>query len=446
MTDTFPDYLKLHTGDAVLQASYDPILAPTARPTSKNAHRKLLGLLSNGVAALQCQGAALFALNADTTELKLQASFGLEESPEEILLESTRPLAGAIADLEALTGHVVALESSKLFAYWHAPCKGFGAALCVPVASPSMPLGTLWFFSRDEKVFSEDDTARAELFAHRLALELEQTLGLQGELASRSGIASPAKPDRAHRAQFMFENAAWRHLTATTPPLIEGYKVAGCAQGGSQGAALRDWFSGKGDCIKFMTCYVEGGLQPSMNDAIAYDASCNSAQLLAAGLHAVMYSHLRRTDPEAAIRRGSEYFSRSQAGDRRASICLMELEPKLGILRWVAAGDFAVVRVRDGKISALSKKQHSLGTRKPDWLLEEALVEPGDRLWCVSRSLLQAAGKSKLIKLAKMQRISAEGELERLRAICESRDTNPLADAVPMAKTRGLTGILLQRI
>ncbi len=129
-------------------------------------------VLSAGAEACECQAAALYMLDDATTSLKLRSSVGL---PVERLLQPPRPLKGAIADLEALLGHAVALERASAFGPWRVP-EEFAAALCVPVSSPTIPLGTLWFFSDRPRDFTDRQTNLAELVAGRLAAELERTM------------------------------------------------------------------------------------------------------------------------------------------------------------------------------------------------------------------------------------------------------------------------------
>ena len=132
----------------------------------------LESVLRAGAEACECQAAALYMLDDATTSLKLRSSVGL---PVERLLQPPRPLKGAIADLEALLGHAVALERASAFGPWRVP-EEFAAALCVPVSSPTIPLGTLWFFSDRPRDFTDRQTNLAELVAGRLAAELERTM------------------------------------------------------------------------------------------------------------------------------------------------------------------------------------------------------------------------------------------------------------------------------
>jgi hypothetical protein len=155
--------------DAELAAGV-PIIARAEE--SEHLAQLLESVLRAGAEACQCQAAALYMLDDATTSLKLRASFGL---PIERLLQPPRPLKGAIADLEALLGHAVALERASAFGPWRVP-EEFAAALCVPVSSPTIPLGTLWFFSDRPRDFTDRQTNLAELVSGRLAAELERAM------------------------------------------------------------------------------------------------------------------------------------------------------------------------------------------------------------------------------------------------------------------------------
>jgi phosphoserine phosphatase RsbU/P len=153
--------------DAELAAGV-PVIARADEP--ERFAKLLESILRGGAEACECQAAALYMLDDATTTLKLRSSFGL---PVERLMQPPRPLKGAIADLEALLGHAVALERASAFGPWRVP-EEFAAALCVPVSSPTIPLGTLWFFSDRPRDFTDRQTNVAELVAGRLAAELER--------------------------------------------------------------------------------------------------------------------------------------------------------------------------------------------------------------------------------------------------------------------------------
>lgn len=127
--------------------------------------------LRDGTLAVECQAAALYLLNQETTSLKLRASWGL---PEDRLTDPPRPLKGALADLEALLGNAVIINEPFLNELWKTP-EDFAVSVCVPVVSENSVLGTIWFYSDVKNTFSHRDMSVLELTAGRIAAELEKS-------------------------------------------------------------------------------------------------------------------------------------------------------------------------------------------------------------------------------------------------------------------------------
>lgn len=138
---------------------------------SQQLARRLQTIVRSAADALRCPAAALYLLDDATTELKLRSAWGLP--PQQLTLPA-RPLAGALADLEALLGHAVVLECGVLMQRWQVPepCQ---SAVCVPVSSAENPLGTLWVFNNEARDYSVAETNLVEIVAGRLAAELERS-------------------------------------------------------------------------------------------------------------------------------------------------------------------------------------------------------------------------------------------------------------------------------
>lgn len=146
-------------------------LVPQPRPQQHLVER-LESVLKASAEAIGCRAAGLYLLDEATTELKLRASFGL---PTERLLEPARALRTAMADLEALAGHAVALEDTTKYQHWNLP-ETCGAAVCIPVSSPTTPLGTLWVFSDEPRPLSDHEVNLVEIAAGRIASDLEREM------------------------------------------------------------------------------------------------------------------------------------------------------------------------------------------------------------------------------------------------------------------------------
>ncbi|MCE9555440.1 MAG: GAF domain-containing protein [Planctomycetes bacterium] len=162
-------------------------IAVHPRPTAHLAER-LEAVLRGGAQSLRCAAAAMYLLDDDTTELKLRAQWGLGAQR---LTESGRPLAGALADLEALSGHAVVLEDDVLMELWHVP-EPAGAAVCVPISGPTSVLGTMWLYCDAPRRFTATETNLAEILAGRLAADLDREALIVQLQAKRSNALTAA--------------------------------------------------------------------------------------------------------------------------------------------------------------------------------------------------------------------------------------------------------------
>ena len=143
---------------------------------------KLQTTLRGAAEAVDCQAAALYLIDEGTTELKMRSCWGL---PFERLMAPARAMKGELADLEALLGHAVVMENTAMMPGWKSP-EDFASAVCVPVASGTMLLGTLWGrsarFYRSANTYYRDCGGKAGL-----------GLGTRNAAARRSGRGSDEK-------------------------------------------------------------------------------------------------------------------------------------------------------------------------------------------------------------------------------------------------------------
>ncbi len=132
---------------------------------------RLRDVLKTGAKALGgFDAAALYLLDDETTRLQIRALWGL---PTDRFLDPPRPLRGARADVEALLGSAVVLNETYLAEAWKAP-EDFECSLCVPVASETTILGTIWFFSNQKREIETRELETLELIAGRVVAELEK--------------------------------------------------------------------------------------------------------------------------------------------------------------------------------------------------------------------------------------------------------------------------------
>lgn len=195
------------------------------KPDEPHLAERLEAILKGGAQAVGCSAAAMYLLDEATTALKLRAAYGL---PATRLLDPPRPLRGAIADLEALAGHAVVLEDTQRLPHWKSP-ESFPAAACIPISSPSMPLGTFWVFADAPRDFTDEQTNLLEIIAGRLAAELERETLIS---AGYSAHQQERQQDRVTQWQ--------QARLPSIAPLVDGWEIGGFSV--PAGAVAREFF------------------------------------------------------------------------------------------------------------------------------------------------------------------------------------------------------------
>ncbi|MFO0896068.1 MAG: SpoIIE family protein phosphatase [Pirellulales bacterium] len=316
---------------------------------------RLEGALRAAAQAVDAEAAGLYLLDAGTTELKLRSCWGL---PKTRLTEPPRPLKSAVGDLESLSGHAVVLDNPRLFEAWNVPERNYAHAVCIPVASPTAPLGTLWVYGGQPRVVDDRDTQLLEIVAGRVSAELERAMLLtEGASAARIGKQLEAA-ERFQTGQL-----------PTIAPVLEGWSLAGRSrQIDRLGGAWYDWLAGRDDeLIALVGLADDGGLEGALTSTLER-ASARAAAEQTGDLAAICDRTAR------ALWTGSQ-------GDRRAGLAALALDPLLGTVRLATAGPAAVLLVRPDRWERLDQRSPSLG-RGPDYeaTIEERLVSPGDTL------------------------------------------------------------------
>jgi phosphoserine phosphatase RsbU/P len=362
---------------------------------------RLEAVLKAGAQAVGCQAAGLYLLDDATTELKLRAAWGLSQ---EKLLAAGRPLRGSVADLEALVGHAVVLEDTSLLPHWRCP-EDFPAAICVPVSSPSIPLGTLWAFCDRTRDFTPEESNLLEIIAGRLAADLEREMLL--------AAGSQAK---AHDKQFEAAARWQRDRLPSIAPLVDGYEIAGwTTQSNELGGDFHDW-----------SVLPDGRVALAVGDA---DGTPLEAALGAASLHAALKAHATAThDAGELFTRLNETLIAASPGDQRAALAYLLLEPDTGCTQLALAGGAAAILVRpDSRLVTTSDAPQLGGHHQATFEQDKFVVRPDDVLVLISpgvRRAVDAAGLrigevSLTNLLASHLRDSADSLVRRLRHLLE---------------------------
>lgn len=334
------------------------------RQESQELAKRLTAVLRGGAENLGCQAAALYLLDEATSELKLRAAWNL---PHSRFTAGPRPLAGANCDLEALCGHAVVLEDAELFEHWQVPeiCE---AAVCVPVSSPTMPLGTLWFFSFAPRTFSDPQVSMAEVVAGRLAADLER------EVLLSDGIEKSKQTKQLETAATVQQNQLPR-----VSPLVEGWRVAGWTQpAGDLGGSFHDWMVRE-----------DGQLLIALGDCLAGGVA---GALTASGVRGSLRAHARHLHrPDEWLVRTSADLWCGSAGDQYAQLFCGLIDPAAGRLRYASAGEVSAAMIDATGFRLLVAPSLALGTDpEAAFLLRETVMDEGAILLVASATVLTA--------------------------------------------------------
>lgn len=357
---------------------------PIAARQDEEAHLafRLESILQGGAEAVSCQAAAMYLLDDATTQLKLRACWGL---PKERLRAPARPLRGAVADLEALVGHAVALEDTSLLPHWKVP-EEFPSAICVPISTPTEPLGTLWMFCDRIRDFTAEQANLVEIIAGRAASELQRAMLLNECVAARD--------DR----RFYPEAADWqRHHLPTIAPLLDQWQVAGWSITPSLANGFYDWFVPADGSLSVAVGRTEG--------------SCLEAGMNAAALQAAVRAHSNHAhDTAKLVADVNETMWTSSATGYPSALCYAQVAPETGELSIASAGDIAGVIIRGSDVEELALDSIPLGI-DPDWAAveDQRTLEQGDRLVLVSDG--KVASCERVIEVARQNHHATASEL-----------------------------------
>ena len=354
--------------EAELAAGVPLVAHPEER---KHLALRLEAVLKGGADAVHCQAAALYLLDEATTSLKLRSSCGL---PRARLAEPPRPLQGALADLEAMLGHAVVLEDTRLLEKWNSP-EDFPSAVCVPVATSTTILGTLWVFSNRKRDFNDHETNIIEVVAGRLAAELEREMLMQEGLDGAQLKRQIAAAERLQRNQL-----------PTIAPLLDGWDLAGwTAQAHSVGGDFFDWFALPNSLVAVAVGDVMGrGVEAAVS------ASAVKAALRSHGQY--------QRDAAALLAQVNLTLWTGSAGDQSAALFCGLLETATGQVRYSLAGQPGILLVSAGNWESLSQPSPPLG-ESPETVYQQkqCRLQPGDALVVFTdgfRDALDPNGKS----------------------------------------------------
>lgn len=339
------------------------------RETELHLANRLESSLRCAAEAVGAAGAALYLLDETTTWLKLRSAWGL---PRDRLLAPPRELSQAAADIEALVGHAIVLADVADEQSWCVPEEA-GSAICVPVSTPTTPLGTLWVFGREPRDYDNREVNVVEIVAGRLAAELER------EVLLASGVEAGKL-----KRQFSAGERWQERQLPRTAPCVEGWQIAGWCQSATPlGGEFYDWFVRDDDSL-----------------ALAL-ASCQSSgvegALAASALRTSFRAHAEHlADPAAALACVNRCLWTGSLGDQTASLFYAVALPGTGKLRMSWAGHPIGWRVSAEGIAELIEPRTGLGF-DPDarFAAREIVLKPGELLVALSEGATASRGDAR---------------------------------------------------
>lgn len=360
---------------------------------------RLESVLKGGAEAVGCDGAALYLLDDATSQLKMRALWGL---PDERLLAPPRPLHSALADLEALVGHAVVLEDVRSMPHWQAP-EDCVAAVCVPVSTPTVPLGTLWLFSNTRRDFSDEQTNLVEIIAGRIATDLEREVLLGESLRTR----------RMEQHFEALSRQASRRIPRVAPPLDDWRVAAWTGPSDGLGGEFYDW-----------NLLEDGALSVAVGSAPLPPLE---AALTIATLQAAVRSHtVYPQDPAQLHRRVNETLWTGSAGDQLVSLFYGRIDCQAGRLEYAACGRPLVLLAKGKLLERLECEAPPLGEHADlEPRLLSSKIAAGQMLLVLSEGARKALERGRIenSELAAVVRAARQGGaeqvVERVRGLLE---------------------------
>jgi hypothetical protein len=234
-----------------------------------------------------------------------------------------------------MSGSPVTLATSEQTTAWRAP-EACGAAICVPISTSTLPLGTLWFFSLRERTFNARRIELARIVAGRVAAELEREVLL-------------AETQRLSSLRNQLDEVARKSNSAThIPPQLDRWSIAGWTRRSTGiGSAFHAWDAARDATI---WCAVgECGGRPLVGS--------HRASALAASVRAVWP---RTKSPAALLTETNRLLWRRESGDAVATIAAARLTES-GEVRLSCAGDPCVLLVTESGVRELVDIEPPLG-------------------------------------------------------------------------------------
>jgi phosphoserine phosphatase RsbU/P len=322
-------------------------------------------------AELTCSdAAAVYLLDDATSELKMRSCWGM---PASALAGPPRPLRGSLGDLEALLGNAVLIENTRIAPEWSCP-EPYAAAMCIPIGSPTMPYGTIWFFSDHIRDFQATDIDAGKAAADKILSDIERSL-----------LADEVLKTRKVSRQYEDASLVQSSRLPDNQPMHDDYDVAGWTfQGQPLGGNFHNWTMNKYHQI----C-------AAMGDAVACGAA---GALVATSLQTVVETCWNANHrPSQVLRKANDVLCTAADGDWRSSLCYLQIHPESGSTQLAIAGNIHayVISSRGYRVVAGNTMQLAV---QPDceYRNDQLYLEAGELLMIVSADVIGGASRGGL--------------------------------------------------
>ncbi len=311
----------------------------SSQPSSEvEAADRLESILESTAKSIGACAAAIYLLDEETTSLKMRACVGLSKSK---LTLPPRPLKGSLGDLEALLGNAVLLTDIEMMPEWPSP-EDFGAAIVAPIGTQSMPHGTVWFWSEENRSYSVSEVEVVNLATGRIMAEIEHQL-LGEELQHSREIKKQIDKASLTQASMLPDHQI----------LHDDYDIHGWTfQNGSLGGGFHHW---------------ELTSNKSMNLLVGNtDQQGPEGALVATSIQSITRTLWRQQNSIPNILRSlNDLHWEMQDADWTASLALIHVNPETGYGSLCTAGNVQTFIVSERGFRPLGSAMRPLGTQ-PD--------------------------------------------------------------------------------
>jgi len=262
-------------------------------------------------------------------------------------------------------GHAVILKDPSCLPDWLSG-ENVQAAVCVPISSPTVPLGTLWILSDTARSFDHHESNLVEMVAGRISAELEREILLHQQVG-------------VHQQERQWQHAmAWQeNRLPKNPPLSNNWKIAAAThQAEHIGGDFYDWNLLADDSLAVVVGDACGSTIESALTATTVQASLRAQTDL-----------LRQ--PGELLNHINRLLWTGCTGDQFASLFAAAIDQSTGKLQYTAVGEVGGILLRPTTARWLTGNPLALGTQETsDYETVVEQLAAGDTLVLFSEGLL----------------------------------------------------------